>query len=69
MPKAISEIVNYGFGTFDIVRIFARPFSTNKGSQRVLEKAGFEREATLKKALYKNGEYLDEIIYSKLKQI
>lgn len=69
MPKAISEIVNYGFGAFDIVRIYARPFSTNKGSQRVLEKAGFEREATLKKALYKNGEYLDEIIYSKLKQI
>ena len=69
MPKAISEIVNYGFGTFDIVRIYARPFSTNKGSQRALEKAGFEREATLKKALYKNGEYLDEIIYSKFKQI
>jgi RimJ/RimL family protein N-acetyltransferase len=68
IPKAIKDIVDYGFKTFDIVRIYARPFSTNKGSQRVLEKAGFEPEARLKKALYKNGEYMDELIYSKLKK-
>ena len=67
IPKAIKDIVDYGFKTFDIVRIFARPFSTNKGSQKVLEKAGFELEAVLKKALFKNDEYLDELIYSKLK--
>ncbi len=69
ISNAIENIVNYGFNTFDIVRIYARPFSTNKGSQRVLEKAGFLLEARLKNALYKNGEYLDEFIYSKLKQI
>ena len=67
ITNAIKDIVEYGFKTFDIVRIFARPFSSNKGSQRVLEKSGFEMEAILKKAIYKNGEYLDEIIYSKLK--
>jgi RimJ/RimL family protein N-acetyltransferase len=69
MTEAIKEIVEYGFKTFDIVRIYARPFSTNKGSQRVLEKARFRQEARLEKALYKNGEYLDEIIYSKLKEL
>lgn len=53
MQKAIAEIVDYGFKTFDIVRIYARPFSSNKGSQRVLEKAEFKLEARLKKALYK----------------
>ena len=63
MSKAIQEIVAYGFKTFDIIRVFARPFSTNMGSQRVLEKAGFELEARLKKALYKNGEVMDELIY------
>lgn len=68
MPKAIAEIVDYGFRTFDITRIFARPFSTNTGSQRVLEKAGFELEARLKKTLFKNGEYMDELIYVKLKE-
>jgi len=65
MTKAIQEIVEYGFQTFDIVRIFARPFSTNVKSQRLLEKAGFELEARLKKALFKNGEFMDELIYTK----
>ena len=69
MLKAIQEIVDYGFQTFDIVRIFARPFSTNLKSQRVLEKAGFVCEARLKKALFKNGEFMDELIYVKLKRM
>ena len=67
MSKAIQEIVNYGFKTFDIVRIFARPFATNLQSQRVLEKAGFTLEAKLTKTLFKNGEFADELIYAKFK--
>ena len=67
IPRAIGDIVDYGFTTFDIVRIYARPFSSNKNSQRTLEKAGFKLEARLKNALYKDGEYIDEMIYSKLK--
>ena len=67
MTQAIREIVAYGFQTFDIVRIFARPFATNLPSQRILEKAGFTLEARLKNALFKNGEIIDEVIYSKLK--
>jgi RimJ/RimL family protein N-acetyltransferase len=65
MTKAIQEIVAYGFRTFDIVRIFARPFSTNLKSRMILKKAGFTLEASLKKALFKNGEYMDELIYAK----
>ncbi len=64
IPRAIKEIVEYGFQTFDIIRIFARPFSTNPASQRVLEKAGFVCEARLKNAIYKNGNYMDELIYA-----
>ena len=64
MPRAIGEIVEYGFRTFDITRIFARPFSINPASHRVLEKAGFVCEARLKDALYKNGAYMDELIYA-----
>ncbi len=68
MSSAVRDIVKYGFDTFDIVRIYARPFSTNLGSQKVLEKAGFTLEARLKKALFKNGELMDELIYVKLKE-
>lgn len=64
MPEAIKQIVEYGFKTFDITRIFARPFGPNIASQRVLEKAGFMLEARFEKTFYKNGEYLDELIYA-----
>jgi RimJ/RimL family protein N-acetyltransferase len=64
VPEAVREMVKYGFETFDVVRIFARPFSNNPATQRVLEKAGFELEGRLKKAIFKNGEVLDEFIYA-----
>lgn len=63
MVKAVQEIVEYGFNTFDITRIFARPFSVNIPLQRVLQKAGFVKEATFEKTIFKNGEYIDEIYY------
>lgn len=62
--KAINEIVQYGFDNFDLNRIFARPFGNNTRSQKALEKAGFVQEARLSKTIFKNGEYLDELIYS-----
>ena len=63
VTRAIGETVDYGFKTFDILQIFARPFSTNPASQRVLGKAGFVCEARLKNAVYKNGNCMDELIY------
>jgi RimJ/RimL family protein N-acetyltransferase len=62
--KAIELVISEAFGQLDITRIFARPFHTNKASHRVLEKAGFRLEAVLEKAVFKNGEYLDECIYA-----
>lgn len=64
ITNAISQMVAYGFKTFDITRIFARPFGTNTGSQKALEKAGFILEARLEKTFFKNGEYQDELIYA-----
>jgi len=34
----------------------------------MLEKAGFTLEARLKKAVFMNGEFMDELIYAKLKE-
>lgn len=64
ITKAILQMVEFGFRTYDISRIFARPFGTNKASQRALEKARFKLEGHFEKALFKNGEYLDEIVYA-----
>lgn len=64
ITKAIKEITDYGFKTFNINRIYARPFGTNIASQKVLEKCGFVLEGRFEKTLFKNGEYLDELIYA-----
>ena len=64
VTKAVKLILEYGFKTFEINRIFARPFGTNIASQRVLEKAGMNLEARLNKTVIKNGEYKDELIYA-----
>ncbi len=65
ITRAIGQMVDYGFQHFDIDRIYARPFGNNAGSQRALEKAGFTLEARFRDAFYKNGEYLDELVYAK----
>jgi ribosomal-protein-alanine N-acetyltransferase len=65
MSDAVRQIAEYGFRTFDITRVYACPFGNNKASHRVLEKAGFILEARFIDAVFKNGEFLDELIYSK----
>lgn len=64
MTKAIREMVEFAFRTYDINRVFAKPFGTNIASQRVLEKAGFKFEGKFDQTIFKNGVYLDELIYS-----
>ena len=64
ITRAIQQMVDYGFQNWAINRIFARPFGTNLGSQKALEKAGFLLEARLEQTIFKNGEYLDELIYA-----
>ena len=62
--RAVKIIVDFAFATYDINRVFARPFGTNIASQKVLEKNNFILEAKLEKVLIKNDEYLDELIYA-----
>jgi RimJ/RimL family protein N-acetyltransferase len=64
MTKAIQQIINFAFSTFEINRVFARPFGNNPGSQKILEKNGFILEARFDKTLIKNGQLLDELIYA-----
>ncbi|HEY6160340.1 MAG TPA: GNAT family protein [Bacteroidia bacterium] len=64
ITAAIKQMVEYGFKNFDIARIYARPFHTNIASQKALEKAGFKLEARFEKTIFKDGEFLDELIYA-----
>lgn len=67
ISSAISEIVEYAFKNYDIHRIYAGVFEYNLASMRVLEKAGFHKEAILKQSLFKKGKLYDEHIFVKLR--
>ncbi|GHU88587.1 N-acetyltransferase [Bacteroidia bacterium] len=64
MTQVVKEMVSYTFLNFPLQKIYATPFGFSIASQKVLEKAGFEREAILKKAAIKNGKIVDEYYYS-----
>ena len=69
MSRVIKQMTDYVFANFDIIKIYAIPFDFNTASQKVLQKAGFELEAILKKAAVKNGKIVDLYYYSIIKNI
>jgi ribosomal-protein-alanine N-acetyltransferase len=66
--EAVQIVVDYLFLSKDITRIQAVTNVGNKPSQRVLEKAGFTKEGTLRKVGYVRGERTDAHIYSILRE-
>jgi RimJ/RimL family protein N-acetyltransferase len=64
ISEAIRQMLSYGFETFEINRIFAKPFGSNMASQKVLEKTGFKLEARFSKTLWKKDRYEDELVYA-----
>lgn len=74
MTAAVKEICTLGFRTWEILRIHAEPFAENAGSRRVLEKAGFTLEGTLRSSVFKTlgrqGDncILDSCVYGLLRE-
>jgi len=68
MPRVIGAFASYAFNELRIHRLFATPFSSNLSSHRALEKAGFQREGTLRHHHRKQGAYLDAVIYGRISE-
>ncbi len=69
MTEAVMQICEYVFEKSDIIRIYAEPFAYNIASCRVLEKAGFQYEGTLRSNAVKNDKVIDMKMYSLLNKI
>ena len=63
-PAAVRAITRYGFEELGLVRLFAVPFASNEASMRVLEKAGYTREGTMRRSAIKEGVVLDQVLYA-----
>jgi RimJ/RimL family protein N-acetyltransferase len=66
MTDAVKAVSEYAFEELGLHRIFAEPFITNPASARVLEKAGFVIEGTLRASAFKEGHVLDQLLYAKI---
>ena len=58
---------SYLFPTYTVMRVEALTGVTNLPEQHALEKAGFTREVTVRKAQWRIGEWRDLVMYSKLR--
>lgn len=67
VSAAIPIFTEWTMREFRLARIFAKPFTDNIGSVRVLEKAGYVCEGTLRKAAIKDGEYKDFYMFAVVK--
>jgi len=67
MTEAVKRMTVYAFTNFQLQKIYAPVFDFNIASQKVLQKAGFEREAILKQTAIKNGTIIDLHYYSLFK--
>lgn len=66
--EAVKIMVDYLFLSRGIMRIEAGTNLNNAASQRVLEKAGFTKEGVLRKATFTRGKWLDEVLYSIIRE-
>jgi len=65
--EAQQLLAEYLFSISPIMRVEASTDSTNLAEQRALEKAGFTREGALRKVQWRNGDWHDLVVYSKLR--
>jgi diamine N-acetyltransferase len=65
--EAMRLLVEHGFGTLNLNRIFLNVYATNLGAIRSYEKVGFIHEGRLRQDMYKNGVYVDILVMSILR--
>lgn len=65
---AVKEMLHHAFYNLNLHRIELEALETNAASCGLYEKCGFQKEGVKRKAVFKNGEYLDMYLYSILRE-
>jgi ribosomal-protein-alanine N-acetyltransferase len=64
--EALAAVVDWGFRRLELHSIEAQLDSENLGSQRTLERVGFQREGRLRQSYFDGREHRDTLIYGLL---
>ena len=66
--EALRAMTEYAFANHDFQRLEAHVFDWNAASARVLEKAGYTREARMRKRVTKEGKTADCFLYALVRE-
>ena len=66
VSEALALVSDHAFTSVNLLRLFALPFADNLASIRVLEKAGYVREALLRSSSVKFGKPRDQALYARI---
>ena len=67
VPEALAAVTAAAFRIPELIRIYAPVFSWNQRSMRALEKAGYSREAVMRRSGIKDGTVIDRVIYARVR--
>jgi RimJ/RimL family protein N-acetyltransferase len=62
--EALTLILDYGFNTLELVRIYAKVLYHNLPSIRLLQRAGFSYESRIRKSFFRDGNWFDELAFA-----
>jgi RimJ/RimL family protein N-acetyltransferase len=63
VTEGARALVTYGFTALGLHRIYATTSNINTGSWRVMDRLGMRREARLREAEFRDGQWIDVLIY------
>lgn len=66
--EAAKALLEYGFNSLKLNKIFAASFTSNPGSWKIMEKIGLKYEGTLKQHVARFGQFYDLTYYGLLKE-
>lgn len=67
MTEAVKKFMTHIIKEFKLRRIASYAYEQNKGSMKVMEKAGMKFEGIAKKYALKDGKFLDCHVYAKVR--
>lgn len=62
--EALSLILDFGFNNLELIRIYAKVLHPNLASIRLLQSAGFRYEGRVRKSVFREGSWFDELIFA-----
>ena len=69
MTEAVKEVTKYCFKELGLRRVYGCVFTNNKASMRVLEKAGYSFEGTLRKNVRRGNKLMDECVFAHVRYL